>query len=130
MGVQGVGGTAALGQTEAMLTALALLAAQASTVTPEQADARCLTAMGALASSDKEEAQRAAQLAALYFYGKLLGRNPGIALQSVLTEAATAVAPDPKPVLARCGEELKQSGLALQTVGAAIRDGAAAAPKK
>ena len=114
-----------------MLAVLALLAAQAAAPAPpgpERADARCLAALGALASSDKEEAQRAAQLGALYFYGKLLGRNPGIALQAALTEAATAVTPNPRAELARCGQELQRSGSALQAVGAAMRDGAPAAP--
>lgn len=116
-----------------MIAALLLLAqaAPAATVTPEQADARCIAVFAAMASSDKEEMQRAAQLGGLYFYGKLLGRNPGLDLQATMTAAATAVKGDIRPELTRCGGELERSGRAMQAAGQAMGSGTApAAPPK
>lgn len=116
-----------------MIAALLLLAqaAPAATVTPEQADARCLAAFAAMGSSDREDLQRATQLGALYFYGKLLGRNPGVDLQTVLTGAVAAVGKDFRPELTRCGGELERSGRAMRAAGQAMGGGTApAAPPK
>lgn len=105
---------------------LALAAAQASAtptpapLTPQAADARCVAAFGIMGSDAKEEVQRASQLGALYFYGKLVGRDPGIDLKAAMLAAATAVAPNPKPEVLRCGAELQKSGEAMQAVGASI----------
>lgn len=116
-----------------MIAALLLLAqaAPAAAVTPEQADARCIAAFATMASSGKDPVQRAAQLGALYFYGKLIGRNPQLDLQTAMTAAAKAVGGNPRPELTRCGGELEQSGRAMQAVGQAMGGGpAAAAPPK
>jgi hypothetical protein len=114
--------------------AVLLLLAQATPaamVTPEQADARCIAAFGAMGSNDKEEIRRAAQQGALYFYGKLIGRNPKVDLQAAMTAAATAVGKDFRPELTRCGGELERSGQAMQAAGQAMCGGTApaASPK-
>ena len=113
-----------------MFAALLILA-QAATAAPstEQADARCVAAFGAMATSDMAETQRAAQMGALYFYGKLVGRRPGVELKHVLLDATGAVAANPKVELTRCGSELQQAGLTMQAAGEAIAKEAGATPR-
>jgi hypothetical protein len=97
-------------------------------ISPERADARCLAAFGMLASNQQADVQKASQMGALYFYGKLLGRNPGVNLSTAMLEAARAVAPDVRGELTRCGGELQKSGEAMQAVGSSMT-GAAPAPR-
>lgn len=113
-----------------MLAALLILA-QAATAAPstEQADARCVAAFGAMATSDVPDTQRAAQMGALYFYGKLVGRRPGVELKRVLLDATQAVSASPKAELTRCGSELQQAGLTMQAAGEAIAKEAGATPR-
>lgn len=89
-------------------------------LTPERADARCLTAFGMMASNGQADVQRASQLGALYFYGKLLGRNPAIDLKATMLDAARAVAPDAKGELRRCGAEMEVAGKSMIAVGNAL----------
>ena len=107
-----------------MITALLFLAQAAApaATAPAQADARCLAVLGAIADSDQPELQRAAQLGALYFFGKLLGRDPAIDLKAAISEAARSVIANPRPEILRCGAELKASGEALKAVGQSLHD--------
>lgn len=102
--------------------ALLLLAqtAPAAIVSPERADARCVAAFGAMANDDKADVQHAAQLGALYFYGKLVGRRPGLDLRPVMLDAAQAIGPIVKAELSRCGKELGAAGTAMQAAGQSI----------
>jgi hypothetical protein len=107
----------------AALLALALSAPPPQSAAPlpvAQADARCLAAFSILANRQGTEVQRAAQLGALFFYGKLRGRDPGGDLKTLLTQAATAVGANGEAELRRCGEELRTAGEAMQTVGSAM----------
>ena len=117
-----------------MIAALFALAQAAATpapvtapISPERADARCLAAFGMLASDPKPDVQRASQMGALFFYGKILGRNPRIDLKGVMLEAATMPAAQLQGELQRCGGELQRSGEAMQSVGAALAGSAPAA---
>ena len=101
-------------------TATPVPAAPAAPISPERGDARCLAAFGLLANEPKPELQRASQMGALFFYGKLLGRNPRIDLRAAMMEAATVAGPQVKAELQRCGGELQRSGEAMQAVGAAL----------
>ena len=112
------------------LLLLAQAAPAAPAPSPAQADARCIVAFGSMAGSDTEEVQRAAQLGALYFYGKLLGREPAVDLKAAMTAAATAVTANVRPELLRCGTELQRSGEALRAVGQALQNDPPAADKK
>lgn len=95
-------------------------AAVAAPLPPERADARCLAAFGMLVNQSDETVQRAGQLGAVYFYGKLLGRNPGIDLRTAIEAAAKAVGPNAKAELTRCGSELDRAGTTMQAVGSAM----------
>lgn len=86
-------------------------------LSPEGGDARCVAAFSVMASSDQPDVQRASQLGALYFYGKLVGRRPGLDLSPVLLEAARTVALNVKGELSRCGAELGAAGTAMETAG-------------
>ncbi|MDB5696625.1 MAG: hypothetical protein JWN21_2168 [Sphingomonas bacterium] len=104
----------------AQATATPVPAPMAAPVSPERGDARCLAAFGLLANDPKPDVQRASQMGALFFYGKLLGRNPRIDLRAAMTEAAAIAGPQVKAELQRCGGELQRSGEAMQAVGAAL----------
>ena len=96
-------------------------------VSPERADARCLAAFGMLASDPKPDVQRASQMGALFFYGKVLGRNPRVDLKAAMLEAAAMPAAQMQGELQRCGGELQRSGEAMQSVGTALAGSAPAA---
>ena len=103
-----------------LILAQAAPAAAAVPLTPERADARCLAAFASLASGTDAGVQRASQLGALYFYGKLVGRNPGLDLKAAMLDASRMVALNTRSELQRCGEEMERSGQALIAVGNAL----------
>ena len=111
----------------ALAQATAPVPAASPAVTPERADARCLAAFGLLVKDPKPEVQRASQMGALFFYGKLLGRNPRIDLRAAMLDAATLTGAQAQAELQRCGTELQRSGEAMQAVGAALTGAAPAA---
>jgi hypothetical protein len=111
----------------ALVQAAASPAAAPVPVSPERADARCLAAFGMLATDTKADVQRASQMGALFFYGKLVGRNPRVDLKAVMLDAAQTVGPRIQGELQRCGGELQRSGEAMQAVGTALVGSAPAA---
>jgi hypothetical protein len=59
--------------------------------------------------------------AALYFAGKLLGREPGLDLSAVAkTEIVAMEKIDRQAGYTRCGAELQLTGVKLQAAGAAL----------
>ena len=113
-----------------MIAATLLLLAQAAPaaapvtppVSPQVADARCVAAFGILGTDAKDDVVRAAQMGALFFYGKLLGRDPAIDLPAAMVAATGSARGNQKAELARCGAELQRSGEAMQAVGQAMSD--------
>lgn len=102
----------------------------ATAVSPQTADARCMAAFSVLGTDAKTpEILRAAQMGALFFYGKVLGRNPAINLPATMIDAMRTARATQKAELARCGAELQRSGEAMQVVGQATGEaGPALAP--
>jgi hypothetical protein len=88
--------------------------------TTEASDGRCLLAFAAIGSNGTPEQQNAARLGALYFYGKLVGRNPRLDLVPLMRSSATAVQAQAQAEITRCGNELQSAGAAMQAAGTAM----------
>lgn len=102
-----------------MLFALPLLLAAPPTAAfkpVELADGQCLAAFGLVANSKDQQLVQAGTLGSIYFYGKLVGRNPSVDVASLLRSVGPGVTKDPSPQLKRCGDELAKSGDALTAV--------------
>jgi hypothetical protein len=88
--------------------------------TNEASDGRCLLAFAAIGSNGTPEQQNAARLGALYFYGKLVGRNPRLDLVPLMRTSAAAVQASAQAEITRCGGELQAAGTAMQAAGQAF----------
>ena len=98
------------------------LAAAASGVqaqpAPVERDLECLMALSALAGSDDQKTQTAAANAAMFFSGKLFGREPDIDLKARMLSGAKTFDRSTIPAtLVRCGEEMKTRGSQLTDAG-------------
>lgn len=111
-----------------LLSALPL-AAQTKPTAPANAkialtrteDLRCLLLTSELISTGTPEQKDAGTKAALYFAGKLLGREPGLDLPAVAKiEIAAMQGADRNAGYMRCGAELQLTGTKLQAAGAAL----------
>ena len=103
-----------------MLFALPLLLAAPTTAVfkpADIADGQCLVAFGLIANSKDQQVVQAGTLGSIYFYGKLVGRNPSVDVASLMRSVGPGVTKDPSPQLTRCGDELSKSGDALTAVG-------------
>lgn len=105
------------------------LAAQTTPVAPAKGriaitrteDLRCLLLVSELVGTGNAEQKEAGTKAALYFAGKLLGREPGLDLTAVAkTEIVAMETFDRKAGYQRCGAELQLTGAKLQAAGAAL----------
>lgn len=101
--------------------ALALAAAPIPAVATEASDARCLASISYLIGIAKEEQSKDLTIVAIYFAGKLYGRNPAIDLTATLKAiVAGASENDLRAEAPRCATELATAGEALQAAGTAI----------
>ncbi len=84
-------------------------------------DLRCLLLVSELVGAGDAAQKEAGTKAALYFAGKLLGREPGLDLSAVAKTEIVAMATfDRQAGYQRCGAELKLTGEKLQAAGAAL----------
>ena len=104
-----------------LAAAVPLLAGAADTGPETLADAQCMTAL-ALVASDKESGEAAtAQVAMMYYMGRLDVRVPQAELRALLFKVAADLKPDGVgPTLRRCGALLQQRGAAYQEIGQAM----------
>ncbi|HEY9216555.1 MAG TPA: hypothetical protein VIO94_00790 [Phenylobacterium sp.] len=103
----------------AVLAAPGGLAAQAP-VDPGRDDVRCL--LVAVKASQQPENETQALIGALYFIGKLDGRNPQFDLEKVaLTELRTMNEATTKSESVRCMREMRARGAKLRALGESIR---------
>ena len=72
-----------------LLAAATAAQAQTSAASPVMADARCLLAMVALTHSSDANAQRMGQGGAIFFAGRIQGRDPSFDFARLKTIAAT-----------------------------------------
>ncbi len=112
----------------ALLTALPL-AAQTQAVAPADAkialtrtdDLRCLLLVSELIGTGTAAQKEAGTKAALYFAGKILGREPGLDLTAAAKTEIVAMEKIDRPAgYQRCGAELQLIGVKLQAAGAGL----------
>lgn len=110
------------------LIALAAMSVAANTPASapgdEQGDLRCLATLSYLLSDEKDATKQTQfQMGALYFAGKLFGRNPGIDLTAKMKEViASYGAQEPIDAeLKRCGTEMIAAGERLSVTGNALQ---------
>jgi hypothetical protein len=89
--------------------------------TPEEQDERCLAAFAYLAGQGGDAAE-AGKTGAMFFYGKLAGRHPGIDLAGAMRTAAARIAATIRPELLRCSGELQAAGQAMTAAGGALKN--------
>lgn len=115
----------ALGEDDMSMMIAALLAAgaaQAPAPATELSDARCVAAFLVMVDEGKsDDDKQAATVGAVYFAGKLYGRNPNIDLTAALRGAEDEVGNNLKAELTRCGAELTTMGTAMTTAGNALQ---------
>lgn len=96
-------------------------AGQQAPATTEDSDARCLAVFSIAAGSDDKEAQEGGKVGAVYFAGKLRGRNPSIDFETALRRVFPALDANATKDRERCVAELRSAGAALTTAGAALQ---------
>jgi hypothetical protein len=102
----------------AILTLASTAEAQPASNSPSMADARCLLAMVALSNSDDPNQQRLGQGGAIYFMGRIAGRDPNFDFASLKPLAASLDLKAAETDLQqRCGPMFNKS---VQQVAAAL----------
>ncbi|CAN7337447.1 hypothetical protein LJR219_001861 [Phenylobacterium sp. LjRoot219] len=110
----------------AALTLVTAAEAQPSSTSPSMQDARCLLAMVALSNSEDPNQQRMGQGGAIYFMGRIAGRDPNFDFASLKTLAASMDLKTAETDLQqRCGPMFNKS---MQQVGSALGSAEPAAP--
>jgi hypothetical protein len=91
----------------------------ANAVSPESvADVRCFISAVSLLQSPNNDVRAAAASSALYYLGKLDGREPGIDLEQVmLAEARKMRSTQLRAETEACGKELSARGAAINAIG-------------
>jgi hypothetical protein len=96
-------------------------AAQQAPATTEESDARCLAVFSAAAASEDKAAQDGGKVGAIYFAGKLRGRNPSVDFETVLRRAFPSLEANSAQDGKRCVAELQSMGAAMTAAGAALQ---------
>jgi hypothetical protein len=98
---------------------LMMLHAVAHATSPEAtADVRCLLASIALMSTPNNTTRAAAATSALYFLGRLDGREPRADLQTLIREESQRMSQsDLAAESKRCGQELRERAQVVSTLG-------------
>ncbi len=98
-------------------------------VAETQGDLRCLMVSMAMLSLEQPALRQAGMLSAMYYFGRLDGRTPGLDLETGLVGQIEAMSPeDIRATAGRCGNELKSRGEAMQEVGKRIQERGNALP--
>ncbi|WP_375380663.1 hypothetical protein [uncultured Sphingomonas sp.] len=92
-------------------------------VSPDVADERCLAAFAYLAGDPAQTSAvaQANRYGTLFFYGKLMGRNPGIDLGASLRTVANDIAAQMDAETARCRREVEAAGHAMAEAATTAR---------
>ena len=105
---------------------LVLAAVQAATPVPSDPlafDLRCFLVTAALRGSTDEAARAAGEQAALYYFGRIDGRMPGLDLEAALTREALQIRDEDRPaLLTACGEVLTRRGRAVAEAGRRMQE--------
>ena len=94
------------------------------TISPDVADERCLAAFAYLAGDPAQTsaAAQANRYGTLFFYGKLMGRNPGIDLGASLRAVANDIAGQMDAETSRCRREVEAAGQAMAEAATTARN--------
>jgi hypothetical protein len=104
-----------------LVLAPAVSAGQPSpTSAAEDADARCLGVFSLEADSDDKASQDNGKVGAVYFAGKLRGRNPAVDFETMLRRAIPALEASLASEKVRCFTELRAVGTAMAAAGNAL----------
>jgi hypothetical protein len=102
----------------AAVAALSLAGAARAQTTPNRDDVRCLVVSMAVLELGGQTGQSAGMMSALYFLGRLDGREPDLDLENSLIDEISAMKPaDVRVEAVRCGGQLAMRGKILQNVG-------------
>ncbi|WP_174297403.1 hypothetical protein [Sphingomonas bacterium] len=96
-------------------------------LSPEAADERCLAAFAYLAGEPGQGAQTS-RYGTLFFYGKLMGRDPGTDLGAGLRRVVADIAGHMQPEIVRCSQEVEAAGHAMAAAGTAAQAAPVQAP--
>lgn len=109
--------TAALGQDNPVPVPPPVLAPSAGDVVRD--DFICFIAMSAVGSQAPEDIQDSFKLVAMYFTGKLYGRDPELEMREVIASYSAEIERlDQQSELRRCLDEFQQVGTRLSAIGA------------
>lgn len=91
----------------------------AAAVSPgSEADVRCFISAASLLQSPNNDVRAAAASSALYYLGKLDGRDPDMDLEKViLAEAAKMTSTQLRAETEACGKQLSARGAAVNAIG-------------
>jgi hypothetical protein len=103
----------------ALASALSFSASARAQDDAQSADVRCLiVTIKVMAAANTDEIKSSTLAGAMYFMGKLDGRQPGFDLESaVVTQLGTMKPEDIGREGQRCGAELQTRGASLQQIG-------------
>ena len=87
----------------------------------EDADARCLGVFSILAGGTDKTNQESGKVGAVYFAGKLRGRNPAIDFETALRRILPALEANIASENQRCFAELRDAGAAMTAAGNALQ---------
>jgi len=104
-----------------LLLGSAAQAGQQSPETAEDRDGRCLAVFSLAASSEDKDTQEGGKIGAIFFAGKLRGRNPSVDFEKILRRAIPALEIKGGDDGERCGAELTAMGTAMTAAGAALQ---------
>ena len=102
----------------ALMLAAAPLPAFAQAAETQMADMKCMMAAGSIDPASPKEQQDAMMLMAVFYVGKVYGRNPAFDVSAFVTQNKTELeAIDVGTELKRCTAEFGQRGEALSKLG-------------
>jgi hypothetical protein len=96
----------------------------AATSAANAADIRCIAAFSLAIGSVPAEARSGVAGGMMFFYGRILGRSPGLDLEAALrkTLGATANKEEFRPDLTRCGAEMQKHGQYFTDMGKRLQE--------
>lgn len=98
--------------------ALLLTASSYADSTNSAGDVRCLLAAVTMMTSPNNTIRAAAATSALYYLGRLDGREPGVDLEKLLSEESHRMSPDDLAAESkRCGQELSARARVVSSIG-------------
>lgn len=103
-----------------LLVAAAPIAFTGADITDAQCVAAFSLAVDGASRSDDAAAKQSLAMGAIYFVGKLKGRNPTLDLEAILRTVSAGVTKNSASTLQRCVVEFRTVGQDMITIGRAL----------